>query len=164
MDLNYLRKVVKIFDECGATELNVEEEGLKIKLSKNSREKNSYFSGYSNPAPVPLNTQQANVSVSDVVVKSEPAPIATEHVPATHTSHTINSPIVGTFYRASSPDANPYVEIGSHVNKGDTLCIIEAMKLLNEIESDVSGTIDKILVENSQPVEFSQPLFHIKPD
>ncbi len=74
------------------------------------------------------------------------------------------SPIVGTFYRAPSPDADSFVQVGQHVNAGDTLCIVEAMKLMNEIESDASGTIVKILVENAQPVEYNQPMFVIKPD
>jgi len=76
--------------------------------------------------------------------------------------HTITSPLVGTFYRASSPDAPPFVEVGAKVEKGQVLCIIEAMKIMNEIESDVSGVIKKILVENGQPVEYGEPLFLIE--
>ncbi|RME68779.1 MAG: acetyl-CoA carboxylase biotin carboxyl carrier protein, partial [Nitrospirae bacterium] len=78
--------------------------------------------------------------------------------------HTIKSPIVGTFYRAPSPDAEPFVEVGSRVKKGDILCIIEAMKLMNEIESDIDGTVEKIMVENGQPVEYGQVLFLIRPE
>ena len=76
----------------------------------------------------------------------------------------VKSPIVGTFYRAPSPESPPYVEVGSHVKKGDTLCIIEAMKIMNEIEADTEGKVVKILVENGQPVEFGQPLFLIDPN
>jgi acetyl-CoA carboxylase biotin carboxyl carrier protein len=79
-------------------------------------------------------------------------------------NHKVLSPIVGTFYRAPSPDADAFVQVGQHVNVGDTLCIVEAMKLMNEIESDAAGTIVKILVENGQPVEYNQPVFVIKPD
>jgi acetyl-CoA carboxylase biotin carboxyl carrier protein len=79
-------------------------------------------------------------------------------------AHTVHSPIVGTLYRAPAPDADPFVVVGQHVQAGDTLCIVEAMKLMNEIESDVTGTVLKILVENSSPVEYNQPIFLIKPD
>jgi acetyl-CoA carboxylase biotin carboxyl carrier protein len=87
------------------------------------------------------------------------APVAVEA--AEPTGHVVKSPMVGTFYRSSAPGNPPFVEVGASVKEGDTLCIIEAMKLLNEIDSDVSGTITKILVENGQPVEFGQPLFVI---
>jgi acetyl-CoA carboxylase biotin carboxyl carrier protein len=89
------------------------------------------------------------------------APVAS--APADN-GQTVTSPIVGTFYRAPSPDADAFVQVGQHVNAGDTLCIVEAMKLMNEIESDVTGTITKILVENGQPVEYNQPIFLVKPD
>jgi acetyl-CoA carboxylase biotin carboxyl carrier protein len=89
-----------------------------------------------------------------------PAPAA---APAS-TNKTVLSPIVGTFYRAPAPDADAFVKVGDHVSVGQTLCIVEAMKLMNEIESDVSGTVVRILVENQNPVEYNQPLFEIKPD
>jgi acetyl-CoA carboxylase biotin carboxyl carrier protein len=92
------------------------------------------------------------------------APAASAAVSADDANHKVLSPIVGTFYRAPSPDADAFVQVGQHVNVGDTLCIVEAMKLMNEIESDASGTIVKILVENGQPVEYNQPVFVIKPD
>jgi biotin carboxyl carrier protein len=84
--------------------------------------------------------------------------------PPTTTYHKINSPIVGTFYRAPSPEAEPFVEVGSHVVPGQTLCIVEAMKVMNEIESDIAGTVVEILVENGKPVEYNQTLMLIKPD
>jgi acetyl-CoA carboxylase biotin carboxyl carrier protein len=92
------------------------------------------------------------------------AALAVAPAAAEDKGHTILSPIVGTFYRAPSPDADSFVQVGQHVNAGDTICIVEAMKLMNEIESDASGTIVKILVENAQPVEYNQPMFVIKPD
>jgi acetyl-CoA carboxylase biotin carboxyl carrier protein len=90
-----------------------------------------------------------------------PAPAAAPAAPAEPTGHVVKSPMVGTFYRSSAPGAPAFIEVGSTVKEGDTLCIIEAMKLLNEIDADLSGTITKILVENGQPVEFGQPLFVI---
>jgi acetyl-CoA carboxylase biotin carboxyl carrier protein len=93
---------------------------------------------------------------------STPAPaVALEPAAAVETGHIVKSPMVGTFYRSSSPDAKPFVDIGSKVSAGDTLCIIEAMKLLNEIDCDFTGTITKIFVENGQPVEYGEPLFAI---
>ena len=91
------------------------------------------------------------------------APVAAAPV-AEETMHKLLSPIVGTFYRAPSPDADSFVQVGQHVTAGETLCIVEAMKLMNEIESDVTGTIMKILVENTHAVEYNQPMFLIKPD
>jgi acetyl-CoA carboxylase biotin carboxyl carrier protein len=95
----------------------------------------------------------------------EPAEAKAPEAPATKPAHKeIVSPIVGTFYRAPSPDASPFVEVGSHVVKGQVLCIIEAMKIMNQIESDTTGSIAAILVENAQPVAYGQPLFHILPE
>ena len=159
MDLNYLKKLLKIFDESSATELTIEEEGITLQMAKGM-------------------AQQAGVPAMPYMMPPMPQMAAAPPVPAAAPSqaaapaaagnddktHTIMSPIVGTFYRAPSPDADAFVQVGQHVNAGDTLCIVEAMKLMNEIESDVSGTVVKILVENSQPVEYNQPMFVIKPD
>ena len=95
------------------------------------------------------------------VTHAEPVPIAAAPVVAVHEGHIVKSPMVGTFYRSSSPDSKAFVDIGSKVSVGDTLCIIEAMKLLNEIDCDFTGEIKKILVENGQPVEYGEPLFVI---
>ncbi len=94
--------------------------------------------------------------------QSAPVPTAAAPVMADAEGHTVKSPMVGTFYRSSSPDAKPFVDVGSKVAVGDTLCIIEAMKLLNEIESDVAGVVKKIMLENGQPVEYGEPLFIIE--
>jgi len=159
MDLNYLRRLLRVFDESSATELTIEEEGLSISLAKGNTQS--------------MGMMQPVYGMQPVAPMQNPAPAATAPAPAVaqaasagsdDANHKVLSPIVGTFYRAPSPDADSFVQVGQHVNAGDTLCIVEAMKLMNEIESDVSGTIVKILVENGQPVEYNQPVFVIKPD
>ncbi len=164
MDLNYLRRLVKIFDDSKATELEIQEEGITIKLSRKIKEYKKIdlvepVRVIQNEIPQELSK---NESSNNKVIKEEPKIEAIKE--ETYNLHTIHSPIVGTFYRAPSPDSPPFVEIGTKVKPGDTLCIIEAMKLMNEIESDISGTIEKILCENGKPVEFNQALFLIKPE
>ncbi len=159
MDLNYLRRLLRIFDESSASELSIEEEGMTVHMSKPSAQAPVMMPGYAMPA-VP-----AAVSAAPVAAASAPAPAAAaEPAAAADSAHKVVSPIVGTFYRAPSPDADAFVQVGQHVNVGDTLCIVEAMKLMNEIESDATGTVIKILVENGQPVEYNQPIFLVKPD
>lgn len=158
MDLNYLRRLLKIFDDSTVTELEIEEEGIKIQMSKQ-------VAAIAAPQPA-YQVMPVPAAAPAPAVPAAPAPSApaTAAPSADEGGQTINSPIVGTFYRAPAPDADPFVQVGSHVNVGDPLCIVEAMKLMNEIESEVSGTIVKILVENSQAVEYNQPMFVIKPD
>ncbi|MEY2719099.1 MAG: Biotin carboxyl carrier protein of acetyl-CoA carboxylase [Bacteroidota bacterium] len=160
MDLNYLRRLLRVFDESSATELTIEEEGLSISLAKGGEQPMGMMQpmyGMQQMAPMPAPAPAAAPA---------PAPAAAPAAAAgsDEANHKVLSPIVGTFYRAPSPDADAFVQVGQHVNAGDTLCIVEAMKLMNEIESDVSGTIVKILVENGQPVEYNQPVFVVKPD
>jgi len=156
MELDLIKKLVKIVDTSGVTDLEIEENGLKIKIAKKIR-----------------NTQvvtqpQIQATASQPIVQST-TPVTTdtsakkEEIEATATNlHEIRSPIVGTFYRAPAPDADSYVQVGAVVSPGTVLCIVEAMKLMNEIEADVSGKIIKILVENGKPVEYNQPLFLIE--
>lgn len=160
MDLNYLRRLLRIFDESSATELTIEEEGMSVSLAKGGQQ------------PVGMMQPMYGMPQQMAPVQAAPAPAAPAALAAPaaaaasadDANHKVLSPIVGTFYRAPSPDADSFVQVGQHVNVGDTLCIVEAMKLMNEIESDASGTIVKILVENGQPVEYNQPVFVIKPD
>jgi len=162
MDLNYLKKILKIFDQSSLTDLTIEEDGIKISLSRK----------VSVPAEFPQNIyasfQEANRNIQaqvPILEKQEASEISIKEKEApTITYHKINSPIVGTFYRAPSPEAEPFVEVGSHVVPGQTLCLVEAMKVMNEIESDVAGTVVEILVENGKPVEYNQTLMLIKPD
>lgn len=145
MELEEIKEIISFLKDTDVTELNIEKEGFKIRIKR----------GYVY-APVEI-TKTVKTSVEP----SQPS-YQTEVLKEEETLHTITSPLVGTFYRASSPDAPPFVEVGSQVKKGQVLCIIEAMKIMNEIESDVSGIVRKILVENGQPVEYGEPLFLIE--
>ncbi len=158
MDLNYLKKISKILAESNVDEIEIEEEGLKIRVARHSQNR-----GLAAPAQQQyVQTIAPPVQEKQISAGSAPTqPPAPAVVEKKYTE--IKSPIVGTFYRAPAPDADPYVEVGKKINKGDVLCIIEAMKLMNEIESEISGTIAKILVENAQPVEYNQVLFLIDP-
>jgi acetyl-CoA carboxylase biotin carboxyl carrier protein len=158
-DLNYIKKLVKIIDSCDISEIEIDEEGTKIRVVKNKPSKNEVppqIIQYAPPAPV----QAAPAPAAEAPKAKE------EEKPAEKAAEKnlieVRSPIVGTFYRAPSPNADPYVQVGQSVGVGTVLCIIEAMKLMNEIESEVSGKIAKILVENSQPVEYNQVLFLIE--
>lgn len=157
MDLNYLKKLTKILVESGVSEIEIEEEGLKVRISKHIQNSTTI-----QPQIVQTTMPQVQMPVPQAIEKAT-QPAVEKKVEEQKKYHEIRSPIVGTFYRAPAPDADPYVEVGKVVNKGDVLCIIEAMKLMNEIESDVSGRIAKILVENAQPVEYNQVLFLIEP-
>jgi acetyl-CoA carboxylase biotin carboxyl carrier protein len=151
MDLNLIKKIVRIVDTSEITDLEVEENGLRIKVAKKIR---SYKA---DSQPQVFISQPA--AEQPVRSTQEDKPIAVE---TQADVHEIKSPIVGTFYRAPAPDADAYVNVGDTVSSGSVLCIIEAMKLMNEIESDVSGKIVKILVDNGRPVEYNQPLFLIQ--
>jgi acetyl-CoA carboxylase biotin carboxyl carrier protein len=160
MDLNYLKKLIKMLDTSELAEIEIEEEGTKIRLSK-PRPKISQ-----NIPTVQLpnyyeqnlaNTQQSNTAKNEQNKEEKK-----EDITKSENIVEVRSPMVGTFYKSPSPDADPYVKIGSEVNPGSTICIIEAMKLMNEIESEVSGKVVKILVENGQAVEFDQLLFLIE--
>jgi acetyl-CoA carboxylase biotin carboxyl carrier protein len=153
MDLNLIKKLIKIVDTSGVTDLEVEQEGFKIKIAKKIRS----FQGGSQPHVVlpPATDGEQGTNAAEKLKEAE---IKAE------TSHEIRSPIVGTFYRAPAPDSDPYIQVGDIVTKGSVLCIVEAMKLMNEIESDVDGRIIKILVDNGKPVEFNQPLFLVQPN
>jgi acetyl-CoA carboxylase biotin carboxyl carrier protein len=145
MDLRKLKTLIDLVADSGIAELEVTEGEDKVRIAKFS------------PAPTAAPAAGAAVTVA----ASGPAPAATviDEVPA---GHIVKSPMVGTFYRSPSPGAPSFVELGATVKPGDVLCIIEAMKLLNEIEAEVGGTIKQILVENGQPVEYGQALFVIE--
>jgi acetyl-CoA carboxylase biotin carboxyl carrier protein len=149
MDLNLIKRLVKIVDTSGITDLEIEENGIRVKIAKKIRQ-----------AQVDTESQvSAQAALTGMKVEEKPDKVE-ETIPAN--LHEIRSPIVGTFYRAPAPDADNYAEIGDQVSPGTVLCIVEAMKLMNEIESDVSGKIIKMLVENGKPVEYNQPLFLIE--
>jgi acetyl-CoA carboxylase biotin carboxyl carrier protein len=147
MDLRKLKKLIDLVQESGIAELEITEGEEKVKIVKGGVVLTS-------AAPVPvavLPSPSASGAAAAALVASEPEP-GTE-------GHVVKAPMVGTFYRSSSPDAKPFVEVGQAVKEGDTICIVEAMKLMNEIEADGSGVVKAILVENGQPVEYGQPLF-----
>jgi acetyl-CoA carboxylase biotin carboxyl carrier protein len=151
MDLRKLKKLIDLVQESGIGEIEITEGEEKVRISRQS----------SGGPPVYMASggmQPMNYGSAAPAAAAPAAPAA----PAEPTGHTLKSPMVGTFYRAPSPGAPNFAEVGQVVTKGQTLCIIEAMKLLNEIESDVAGTVKAILVENGQPVEYGQPLFVIE--
>ncbi len=161
-DLNYIKKLVKIIDSCDITEIEIDEEGTKIRVVKSKPQNDvpPQIIQYAPPAAMMPMASPAAVP-ADTHPKADEK--AAEKAPAKENLIEVRSPIVGTFYRAPSPNADPYVQVGSSVGVGSVLCIIEAMKLMNEIESEVSGKIAKIMVENAQPVEYNQVLFLIEP-
>jgi acetyl-CoA carboxylase biotin carboxyl carrier protein len=153
MDLRKLKKLIDLVEESGIAELEVTEGEEKVRIAKYAPHGQAgVHHGYL-PPPMPYPAAPAPVAVAA-------APVA-EAAPAEPEGHLVKSPMVGTFYRSSAPGAKPFAEVGQAVATGDRLCIIEAMKLMNEIESDASGVVKAILVENGQPVEFGQPLFVI---
>lgn len=152
MDLRKLKTLIDLVSDSNVSELEITEAEGKVRIVKGG---GAMVQGYQMPA-VPMAAPVAAAPVAAAPVA--PAPVA---APPAVTGHTVKSPMVGTFYRSASPGAKAFVELGSVVKEGDTLCIIEAMKLLNEIDADASGTIKQILVENGQPVEYGQPLFII---
>ena len=152
MDLRKLKTLIDLVSESGISELEVTEGEGKVRIVKNAppvyvQPSTSYAPQYSQPAPFAP-------GAIDAPAAAPAAPAA-----AAPQGHVVTSPMVGTFYRAPSPGADPFVQVGDTVKEGQTICIIEAMKLLNEIESDKSGVVKEILVENGQAVEYGQPLF-----
>ena len=153
MDLAYVKKVLKLVEESSVNEIELEEKGVRIRISKGSN--NVGFVHQVAPSMVAPQIFQAPAPV-------QPAPEAAPAAVAEKKYHEVKSPIVGTFYRAPAPDAANYVEVGQDVEQGTVLCIVEAMKLMNEIESDASGRIVKVCVENGKPVEYNQVLFLVE--
>ncbi|TAK90724.1 MAG: acetyl-CoA carboxylase biotin carboxyl carrier protein [Burkholderiaceae bacterium] len=150
MDLRKLKTLIDLVAESGISELEVTEGEGKVRIVKNT------------PAAMPLGYMMQPQMMPQMAAPA-PVPVAAPvaAAPVEESGHVVKAPMVGTFYRSPSPGAKSFIELGQSVAAGDTLCIIEAMKLLNEIETDVAGTVKKILVENGQPVEYGQPLFII---
>lgn len=152
IDYEELRKLIALLEEKNLTQFELEVEGFKIKLSRS-------LSNSSGPAQVMFTPAVSEAAPRMMAANGEiltPAPAEDKNI------HYVTSPMVGTFYRAPSPTSPPFVDIGDTVKKGQTLCIVEAMKLMNEIECDVNGLVVDILVENGKPVEYGQRLFAIK--
>ena len=153
MDLRKLKTLIDLVSESNVSELEITEAEGKVRIVKSGT---TVVQQYMAAAPVPAAAAPAAAATA---APELPAPVAAAEEPA---GHQVKSPMVGTFYRASSPGAKSFVEVGNVVQEGDTICIIEAMKILNEIEADKSGTVTRILGENGQAVEYGQPLFIIE--
>jgi acetyl-CoA carboxylase biotin carboxyl carrier protein len=152
MDLRKLKTLIELVESSGIAELEISEGEERVRITRTAASAQQSYA----PAPAAASPQTPIATATQAA-----APAAEPVKPAVAEGHVVKSPMVGTFYRSASPGAKAFVDVGQSVNSGDTLCIIEAMKLLNEIESDKSGIVKAILVENGQPVEFGQPLFVI---
>jgi len=157
MDIRKVKKLIELLEESGIAEIEISEGEESVRISR-------YPKGGAAPqAPVVHYTPSPAAAPAPApAAAASPAPQAAPAAPAARADHTVTAPMVGTFYAAATPGAKPFVEIGSEVNVGDTLCIIEAMKMMNQIESDKAGRVTAILVKNGDPVEFGQPLFIIE--
>ncbi|MEM1176165.1 MAG: acetyl-CoA carboxylase biotin carboxyl carrier protein [Pseudomonadota bacterium] len=153
MDIRKVKKLIELLDESGIAEIEITEGEESVRISR-------YAQGapvtVSAPAPAPVAAAPAAAAAAPVADAAPAAPAAPEE-----DGFEVTAPMVGSFYSASSPGAAPYVQVGDKVNEGDTLCIIEAMKMMNQIEADVSGTVKSIRVQNGEPVEYGQVLFVI---
>lgn len=158
MELKEIKELIKLVSEMGVSEVEVERGDFKVSIKKNE-EKTTIIQAAPPvvqavaPAQIPMATPAA----------APTAPPATPHTPSNSNLITIKSPMIGTFYKSASPDKPAFVNVGDEIKPGKVLCIVEAMKLFNEIESEVSGRIVKVLVENASPVEYDQPLFLVEP-
>jgi len=170
IDIEYLRSLLEVFDASTVQELKIEQEGVEIRLSKNTRAGEPMAVQQGAPYPfvpgpfIPPSVQQQAPAVQTAppATGDNGAAKSAEEPAISANLHEVRSPIVGTFYAAPNPDSPSFVEVGREVKPGDVLCIVEAMKLMNEIESDVAGKVVKVLVQNAQPVEYDQPLFLIE--
>ncbi len=152
MDIRKVKKLIELLEESGVAEIEIKEGEESVRISRSSPVSAAPVA----PAPAPVAAPAAAPAQPAVSEAAEPAAADT---PA---GEPVKSPMVGTFYRAPSPGAKPFVEVGDKVSKGDTLCIVEAMKMMNHIESEVSGTVKAILVEDAEPVEFDEVLFIVE--
>lgn len=154
MDIRKIKKLIELVEESGISELEISEGEESVRISRAAP-----------AASFPVMQQAYAAPVQQPALSAAVAPAAAEAAPAAVTEisgHIVRSPMVGTFYRTPSPDAKAFIEVGQKVNVGDTLCIVEAMKMMNQIEADKSGTVKAILVESGQPVEFDEPLVVIE--
>lgn len=166
MDLKEIQNLIKFVAKSGASEVKLEMDDVKITIKTGSEDKETTI-----VQQVPMGGMQAQPQIPQQQIQQQPdsqpqAPSSGGgNAPAQEESKyiTVKSPIIGTFYRKPSPDKGPFVEVGDTIKEGDVLCVIEAMKLFNEIESEVSGKVVKVLVDDSSPVEFDQPLFIVDP-
>jgi acetyl-CoA carboxylase biotin carboxyl carrier protein len=159
MDLRKLKKLIDLVQESGIAELEITEGEEKVRIASGGAVSVTPLASAAAPATPVVAPTGAAAQAAPAAARAA-AGAATEPAPGAE-GHTVKAPMVGTFYRSPSPDAKPFVDVGGTVKEGETICVIEAMKLMNEIEADASGTIKAILVENGQPVEYGQALFII---
>ena len=154
MDIRKVKKLIELLEESGISELEINEGEESVRISKHPTGTAAPVSYMPAPAPAP-----APAAAPAAAAEAPAEESGGDNVPS---GHAVTSPMVGTYYSAPSPGAKPFVSVGDSVNEGDTICIIEAMKILNQIEADASGTVKAVLVDNAQPVEFGQPLIIIE--
>lgn len=162
MNLNEIQDLIKFVAKSGVTEVEIEQKDFKITIKSESKKSDSPIIVQ---AAAPVVPQMVAAPAQTAAAPAQvAAPAVTESAPAEDSKLiTVKSPMIGTFYRSSGPDKDPFVSVGQSINKGDTVCIIEAMKLFNEIEAEFSGKIVKVLVDDATPVEYDQPLFLVDP-
>ncbi len=151
MDTKEIQRLLDYIAKSPLAEVSIETEGLKVSVKK-----------FGEAAPVVSVVAAAPAALAPVAAAAPAAPVATAPAPVADNLYTVKSPMIGTFYRAAGPDKDNFIEVGSEIAPGKTVCVIEAMKLFNEIDSEISGKIVKILVDNASPVEFDQPLFLVE--
>ena len=161
IDLEFIERLIRAFDESGVDSLEIERGGTRVRLAK-TPPVTAAPAVHAAPAPVAALPQPQAAAAAPAQAPGEGKAESAKPEPADDLVD-VTSPMVGTFYRAPAPDAPPYVEEGGKISVGDTLCIIEAMKLMNELEAEVKGTIVEICAENAQPVEYGQVLFRVRP-
>jgi acetyl-CoA carboxylase biotin carboxyl carrier protein len=157
MDIRKIKKLIELIEDSDVAEIEIHEGEESVRISRASSVQPPVIHQVAAPYPAAAPAAPAAAPAASAQPAAE-QPAAEEEL----SGHVIRSPMVGTFYRASSPGSSPFVEVGDTVSSGDTLCIIEAMKILNQIETDTSGKVTRILVDNGQPVEYNQPLFVIE--
>lgn len=157
MDIRKIRKLIELIDETGVAEIEIHEGEESVRICRSSKPQQTLVNY---PDPLPMPTGQGEVSRIPVETPIEKT--TTDSLDIDDNEYIVTAPMVGTVYFSPGPDADPFVMLGQEVSEGDTLCLIEAMKMFNEIETDADGTIKEIHVENAQPVEFGQPLFTIE--
>ena len=162
MDIKEIKGIIDLMRKNGLSEFEYEKDGTKIRIRRGPDGEPQVIASSPGLIPTPA-VLPISAGVPVAVAPAAPAPAAPAAAPATSTLPSINSPMVGTFYSSPAPDAPPYVEVGAMVNAETVVCIIEAMKVMNEIKAEMSGTIVEILAESGKPVEFGKPLFRIKP-
>lgn len=146
MDIRKIKKLIELLEESNVYEIEIKEGEEAVRISRGG---------------APVQAPMMAAPMMSAPAAAPVAPTAAPEAPAAIAGHTVNSPMVGTYYKSSAPGAKPFIEVGQKVNAGDTICIVEAMKMMNQIEADKSGTIGAILVEDGEPVEFDQPLITI---